>query len=255
MRRFQAWVIVALLSAAALAQAQEKDAPKQPAHQGESVSSGGQMTSLLSGEALRSGTVLHAQLGWPGLSLGLLTSIGQALDVGGRLSIVYAYEGITRVAGIPGLKLQGVARLQLLERGKINLGLRFSPGLFVYFFPGGTEIGIPLPVDLTFGFALSPKMMINLGLDIPMFAVFGPYGGLAVPVLAGGGLEYAVDRQLALTLNLRVGPSVPLTGYGYYYAFWQGYWCFDAFGRPYQCGSYYSNIPAMEALFGVTYRL
>jgi len=250
MTRFHAG-LVALFSSVALAQG--ADASRPPPRQAES---GGQMSSVLSGKALGSGTLIHGQLGWPSLSATLLTSAGGPLDFGGRFSFLYGYEGITQVAGIPGLKLQGVLRFQLLERGKLNLGLRFSPGVFFYFFPGGTEIGMPLPVDLAFGFAVSPKLMLNLGLDLPAFVVFGPYGGLAVPPLAGGGLEYAVDRQLALTLNLRAGPSVPLTGNSYSFMLWQGYWCFDALGRPYRCGAYYSlSAPAMEALFGLTYRL
>lgn len=247
MKRFQVLVVMLLSSVAFAQESGESGATARPGEYAHS--------SVLSGKALRGGTTIHGQIGWPGLSATLLTSAGSNLDIGGRFSLLYGYEGITRVAGIPGLKMQGVLRLELLERGRINLGLKFSPGLFVYFFPGGTEIGMPLPIDLAFGFAVTPKLMLNAGLDLPIFAAFGPYGGLAVPVLLGGGVEYALDRQLALTFNLRVGPSVPLTGNGYYSSFWQGYWCFDAFGRPYQCGAYYSNIPALETLFGLSYRL
>jgi hypothetical protein len=98
--------------------------------------------------------------------------------------------------------------------------------------------------------------MLNVGLDVPMFVAFGPLGALAVPVLFGAGVEYALDRQLALTLNLRAGPSVPVTGYGYLY----GYdpfdaWCRDPSGGWYRCGYYRAGLPAAEALIGLSYRL
>jgi len=237
-------VVLALLSAPVLA-----EEPKAES------GGGGQMTSVLSGKSMGSGALVHAQIGFPGLSVALLTG-GGPLDIGARFSLLYAYEGITVLTRIPGIKLQGVVRMQLLDRGKLNLGLSFSPGLFFYFFPGDTEIGLPLPVNLVLGYAVSPKLMAHLGVDLPIFAVFGPLGGLAIPVLVGGGLEYAVDRQLALTLSLRVGPSVPLTGNGLAYTYWPGYWCYDLAGNPYRCGPYYSfGAPAMEGLFGITYRL
>jgi hypothetical protein len=87
-----------------------------------------------------------------------------------------------------------------------------------------------------------------------MFVVFGPGGGLAVPVLVGGGIEYALDRDLTLTANLRAGPSVPPTG-NPNYPYWEGYWCTDRLGRLYRCGTYYSTTPALEALIGLTFRL
>ncbi len=244
MRPHQMCLVAVLLSAAAFAQ-------EPPSGYGAN-----RTTSVLSGKPLGSGTVVHGQIGWPGLSFTLLTSGGDRVDFGGRLSLLYGYEGITRMSGVPGLKLQGVLRLGLLERGRMNLGLKFSPGPFFYFFQGGTEVGLALPIDLALGLALSPKLMLSFGLDVPMFAVFGPYGGLAVPVLLGGGVEYALDGQLALTANLRVGPSVPLTGYDYYRYWWDGYWCVDRFGRAYRCGPYYHySVPAMEVLIGLTYRL
>jgi hypothetical protein len=215
------------------------------------------MTSVLSGKALGGATVVHAQVGWPGLSASLLTSASDKLDAGGKISLLYAYEGISWIQA-PGIKLQGVLRLELIDRGKINLGLRFSPGIFFYsfryLFQSWSEVGFALPVDLAFGFALSPRLMLNVGLDVPMFWAFGPWGGLAVPVLFGAGVEYELDRQLALTANLRAGPSVPMMGnaYSYSYPFYAGaYLCRDASGW-YEC---YNAYPAMEALIGLSIKL
>jgi hypothetical protein len=234
-----------LLSTAA--GAQDADAPS-----GHSGAAG--MTSVLSGKALGRGALVHVQLGWPGISAAVLTSASDRLDVGGSFSFLYGYEGITRMAGVPGVKVQGVGRLELYESGKINLGLSASPGVFFYFFQGGSEIGLAIPLELTLGFSVMPKLMLNGGIDVPVFAVFGPYGGLAIPVLIGGGLEYALDNRIGLTMNMRAGPSVPLTGYRYF-SYWSGYWCYDFNGRPYPCGNAYYTVPAMEMLLGLSFRL
>lgn len=218
---------------------------------------GGRAMSVLSGRTLKSGTVVHAELGWPSISATLLNALSDQLDVGGKFSLMYGYEGITALGGVPGFKLQGVARLGLLERGKLNLGLRFEPGIFTYFFSGGgAQLGIALPFELNAGFTLSPKLILNFGIDLPMFVVFGPYGGLAVPVLVGGGAEYALSSRLAVTFNLRAGPSVALVGNRYSYAYFDNNYCQDDRGRWFRCGAYYSYAaPALEMMIGVAYRL
>lgn len=225
------------------------------AEEGPSASSGGRSISVLSGKTLGSGMVVQAEFGWPSVSATLLGAVSDKVDLGGRLSLMYGYEGITAFAGVPGVKAQGIFRLELLERGKLNLGLRFEPGPFFYGFPGGSEFGLALPLELAMGIALTPKVMLNAGIDVPMFVVFGPYGGLAVPLLIGGGVEYQLDRNLALTLNTRLGPSVPLTGRYYDVAYWDYGWC-QSGGNVYRCGPYYrTTVPAMEMLLGVSYRL
>ncbi|HYX92764.1 MAG TPA: hypothetical protein VE782_14465, partial [Myxococcaceae bacterium] len=132
------------------------------------------------------------------------------------------------------------------------LGLEFSPGFFFYsasyYYPGATLVGLTFPVGLALGFAVSPNLMLSLGVDVPLSFPFG--FAPAVPVRVGAGLEYGIDRSLALTLNLRGGP------YGGWYS--QGLnTCYDPWsGTYYACGGggyYYSTT--MEALIGLSYRL
>ncbi|MFZ5471645.1 MAG: hypothetical protein ACOZIN_19640 [Myxococcota bacterium] len=205
--------------------------------------------SVLAGKVVgQSSTVLHGEAGWPGLSMSVWRGAGPKLDIGGKASLLYGYEGITQMAGVPGIKLQGLIKLSLLDRNKINLGLKASPGMFFYFFPGITDVGITLPLDLTLGFAATPSMMLNVGMDMPMFVVFGTWGGMVVPVRLGAGLEYFLDRTMALTLNLRAGPVVN----NYYYPSYSV--CFDRFGRGYRCGGPAPAATA-EMLVGLSYRL
>ncbi|HYX91884.1 MAG TPA: hypothetical protein VE782_09995 [Myxococcaceae bacterium] len=247
--RALAVALAALISTLALAADESSPSRSRFRLGGETV------TSVLSGKSLEGTTVFHGQVGFPGLALTLLTGASDKLDVGGRVSFLYAYEGITGLPSTPGIKLQGILRLQLLDRGKINLGVRFSPGIFFYSFPGWTETGLALPLDVAFGYAIAPSLMLNVGLDVPMFIPFGPYGALAAPVLFGGGVEYALDRQLALTVNLRAGPSVPITGNIPIAGPWANVWCVDQFGQLYWCGYYRYNLPAAEALIGISYKL
>jgi len=176
----------------------------------------GQGWSVLSGQTVGQGrNTLVGQVGWPGLSLGLLHGATQRFDIGGKLSFNYGREGIvTRV--VPGLKLQAWMRLMLLQTSQVNIGLTFSPGPFFYFYDSGTDVGLALPVGLTLGLPVGSALMVNVGIDVPFYVTFGNGGGPVFPLLVGGGLEYFVDSNLAVTFNVRMGPSI---GSAYVYGY------------------------------------
>ncbi|WP_375767197.1 hypothetical protein NR798_36765 [Archangium gephyra] len=167
----------------------------------------GQGWSMLSGQTLGQGTALSGQVGWPGVSLGLLHGATSRFDIGGKLTFNYGREGlITSV--VPGLKLQAWMRLMLLQTSRVNLGLSFAPGPFFYFYERFTDVGLSLPISLTLGIPVGSALMLNAGMDIPFYVIFGTGGGVVVPILLGGGLEYFIDRSLAVSFNVRMGPSV-----------------------------------------------
>lgn len=175
--------------------------------QGESYSRG-QGWSVLSGQSVGLGTnTLVGQVGWPGLSLGLLHGGTDRFDIGGKVGFNYGREGIvTRV--VPGLKLQAWLRLMLIQASKVNVGLSFAPGPFFYFYKGYTDVGLVLPLALTIGIPVGSALMLNVGLDAPFYVTFGNNGGPVVPLLVGGGAEYFIDRSLAVTFNVRMGPTL-----------------------------------------------
>jgi len=186
-----------LVSGAAMAQ-----------EEGAAYSGRGQGWSVLSGQTMgQGGTALVGQVGWPGVSLGLLHGAAQRFDIGGKLTFNYGREGII-TSVVPGLKLQAWVRLMLLQTSRVNLGLTFAPGPFFYFYERFTDVGLSLPIALTVGIPVGSALMLNVGLDIPFYVIFGTGGGVVVPVLLGGGLEYFVDRNLAVNFNVRMGPSV-----------------------------------------------
>lgn len=167
----------------------------------------GQGWSVLSGQTVGSGNVLTGQVGWPGVSLGLLHGATNRFDIGGKLSFNYGREGIV-TSVVPGLKLQAWMRLMLLQSSGVNVGLSFAPGPFFYFYEDGTDVGLSLPIALTVGIPVGSALMLNVGMDIPFYVIFGAGGGPVFPILFGGGLEYFVDRNLAVTFNVRMGPSI-----------------------------------------------
>jgi hypothetical protein len=207
-------VVVAALGLPAVSAAQEVQVSK-PSY------GRGQGWSAHSGATVGQGaTALTADVGWPGLSLGVLYGAGARFDLGARFTFNYGFEGMVRHVA-PGIKLQGVARLMLLETSKINLGLEFAPGPLFYFdaprdnrFYYREMIGLTLPISVNLGIPVGSAIMLNAGLDMPMFVIFGQSGGLVFPVLFGGGLEYFIDRSLAVTFNVKMGPSF----FTYYYS-------------------------------------
>lgn len=177
------------------------------------ASAQGQGWSVLSGETVGSGrTVFHGQVGFPGLSATLLHGNSDKVDLGGRFSFNYGEEGLVDAIN-PGLKLQGLMRINLVK-SKVNVGLALEPGVFFYFYGGGTDIGMTIPIKLAVGIPASSALMINVGMDLPLAVKFNRGSTVIIPILFGGGLEYAIDQSLMATFNLRMGPSIFTRGGG-----------------------------------------
>lgn len=197
----------------------------------EPVLSRGQGWSLFSGQTVgNNANVISGQVLWPGLSAQFTHGATDKFDIGARLTLInYAFEGRVRDL-VPGMKLQAVTRFGLLQKGKLNLGAEFAPGLMLYFPGGRSQFGLALPLRLTAGIPIGAAMMVNFGMDLPMFVVFGTRGetGFHLPILFGGGLEYFIDRRLSASFNIKMGPSI-----------------YTRFG---------TAEFAMDALFGVAYR-
>jgi opacity protein-like surface antigen len=189
----------------------------------------GQAWSVYSGYTLGQGnTVLAGQLGWPGISATLLHGVTGEFDVGGRFGFNYGLEGMVREV-VPGIRLQGVARINLVDQQRLGLALEFAPGPIFYFRRSVTQVGMALPVKLSVGIPVGSAIMINAGMDVPMFVLFGTGSYFGIPLLFGGGVEYFVNQNLAATFNVKMGPT------------------FRTNNR--------SAEFALEALFGVAYRL
>jgi hypothetical protein len=221
MNRLARSLVVSLIVAAA-APALAEELPRLqltppalvPADQGGGAGEGGR-GSVLSGRTIGNGAdAIHAQFGWPGIGITYLHGADHNLDFGGSFTFNYGYEGVPVIN--PGLKLAGVIRLNLVDGGKVNFGLRFDPGISMYFGnnysryfnDSGFQFGLALPVSLAFGIPIGDAVMINFGLDVPMTIFLTPDAVFELPFLFGGGVEYHVDSHLSLTANTGFGPDV-----------------------------------------------
>jgi hypothetical protein len=165
--------------------------------------------SAMSGQTLGSGAgMIWGQFGWPGISADLAYGVSPTLDLGGRFTFNYGEEGITDT-GVLGLKFQFTLRGQLINKPKFDMALRFDPGLLLYFPSNTTVVGMTFPVGLEFGFPITPVFRANASFDLPFWITFSPSPVVGyIPILFGGGVEYLVQRDLALTARLKMGPTI-----------------------------------------------
>jgi hypothetical protein len=64
-------------------------------------------------------------------------------------------------------------------------------------------------VGLEFGFPITPVFRANASFDLPFWITFSPSPVVGyIPILFGGGVEYLVQRDLALTARLKMGPTI-----------------------------------------------
>ena len=168
----------------------------------------GQGWSVLSADSLgRNNTAFSGQIGWPGLTLGVLHGASEQFDIGGKFNFNWGREGWVRDT-TAGIKLQAWMRYTLARSGNVSFAVTFQPGPLFYFHDDDTDVGLALPVGFVVGIPASSALMLNVGLDIPFHVYFGENIGPVIPVLVGGGMEYFIDNRLAATFNLRMGPSL-----------------------------------------------
>ena len=181
-----------------------------------------------SGETVGAGAnVLRGQVGFPGFAGDFIHGIDPTLDIGGRLWLNYAIEGNTNASAFE-FKIQLTLRKQFMDNGKLKLAGTFDPG-FLLFSSGGTVTGITFPVGVQLGIPIDNKVTINASFDIPMYVLFNAATNFHLPLLFGGGVEYLIEPNLALTFKLKLGPDI-------------GFGTFSG-----------SNF-ALYALFGVAYK-
>lgn len=198
-----------------------------PGGAAEAATRTGQGWTVLTGETVGgNNTVVHLQAGWPGISATLLHGYTPTVDLGGIFAFNYGYEGDVNVVH-PGFKLQALGKATLLDDPKYNLGVWFAPGILTYFFGSGpcyfgycvggpgTLFGLAFQTGLIFGLPVTNLVNIAFNFDLPLFVTFGDYGSFTIPILFGGGVEYFLEKNMALTFNLRAGPMIfAKSGYG-----------------------------------------
>lgn len=196
--------LVVLLTTVAQAQDYIQDMPIEiiPQQVGQTWSAVGPRT------AVPGARVLEAEVGYPRVSVGYWQGVLSGLNVGGRVSFAYGFEGMLRDVA-PGFKVQGLLKYRFFEGQQVSFGVTFEPGLFVHSsFVQGTRTGLALPVGVRLGIAASSALAVAISVDAPFWFEIGRYEGWNVPILTGGGVEYFITSQWVVFFKARIGPTL-----------------------------------------------
>jgi hypothetical protein len=166
--------------------------------------------SVLTGRTVGAGNfIVHPEIGYPAVSVTLLSGMSNRYDFGGRFTVGYS-QPLGPFGVSPGLGAQMVMRWNWLDDNFVSLGGRIEPGvLFGVFREAAATLVLPFGVDL--GFHPHPILNIALGADIGVGVVVLYNGGASfiLPLTIGPGMEINLTDAVQLTLNTRFG------GYGY----------------------------------------
>lgn len=149
-------------------------------------------------------TVLQAEAGWPGIGFTWLHGIDQQSDVGLHLGFNYGLEGTTNTTA--GVNVAVPYRRALGRIGGAAFAFEMQPGVSLYGNHGGVLFGVGGPIGVVAGFHVSPQLTLDVAGDAAVLWSFSnPAGFLFGPQL-GGGFEYLLETDLAVTGRVRVGP-------------------------------------------------
>ncbi len=174
-----------------------------------------------SGQTVGEGAnVVRAQIAWPGLWLDYVYGVNPTFDIGGRLAmnwggpageLNYCFSnGFASACGGStfNFDFQLLLRMKIAEISGLKLAGTFNPGFLVY--TSGNVTGINLPLGVQLGIPFNDKLIFNASIELPMYMTFAnSVTNFTIPILFGGGAEYAVMPELLITFKLAMGPSIP----------------------------------------------
>ncbi|HMK73511.1 MAG TPA: hypothetical protein VK454_09230 [Myxococcaceae bacterium] len=156
--------------------------------------------------------VVRGQVGYPGIWLDYIHGLDPTFDIGGRFSFNYGFQGSVQAgSGQIGLLFQVLLRKQFIELAGFKMAATFNPGFMLYFPSPGTVAGITFPIGAQMGFPIMDKLVANASFELPMYLTFAANGAptyFYFPILFGGGVEYFLQPDLALTFKLALGPTI-----------------------------------------------
>ena len=161
-----------------------------------------------SGETVGAGNnVVRGQVGFPGLWADIIHGTDATTEIGGRLQLNYGVEGLTDATHFE-MALNFLLRKQFVDNGKFKFAGTFNPGILFYTAFSTTTFGITFPVEGQFGIPIDPKVTLNASFGLPMWVTFGSASAFYLPIMFGGGVEYLLEPNVALTFKLRLGPTI-----------------------------------------------
>jgi hypothetical protein len=157
-------------------------------------------------------SVLQAEAGWPGIGFTWLKGLDERTDVGLHVAFNYGFEGTAN--SVTGFNFAVPYRVTLANFGDTAIAFDAQPGLSIYSNNGGALVGVGGPIGVVAGFHVSPPLTLDLGADVPVLLSFSNPAGFLFGPQFGGGAEYLIDRNLAVTARFRVGPRFALDSAG-----------------------------------------
>lgn len=161
-----------------------------------------------SGQTVGAGAnVLRAQVGYPGFAGDFIHGLDSQTDIGGRVWLNYAVEGVTNASAFE-FKIQLTLRRLFLDSGKIKVAGTFDPGYLNFSKNGLSKSGMSLPIGVQVGIPINEVMTANVSFDVPFWFTFGDFSQFDIPLLFGVGFEYLLQPNLALTAKIKAGPDI-----------------------------------------------
>ena len=160
----------------------------------------------------RGNSVLQAEAGWPGIGFTYLHGTDVNTDLGFHVGFNYGFEGTT--TSVAGLNLSVPFRHVLGNAGDTTFSFRTDPGLTIYGNHGSTLVGVGGPIGVVVGFRIDPRLTLDVGADVPVLLSFSNPAGFLFGPQAGGGGEYLIENNLAVTARVRIGPEFGLNTAG-----------------------------------------
>ena len=202
--RVASWVLGALLVVVLPARAQLVETSFTPV--------GDTNWSATAGRTAGAGNaVLQAEAGWPGIGFTYLRGMDELTDVGLHVGFNYGFEGTTN--NIVGFNLAVPYRRTIGDMAGATFAFQTQPGLSIYG-NHGAMVGVGGPIGVVAGFKMSPQLTLDVGADVPVLLSFSNPAGFVFGPQFGGGGEYLIDRNLAVTARFRVGPEFALDSAG-----------------------------------------
>lgn len=156
-------------------------------------------------------SVLQVEAGWPGIGFTWLKGINERSDYGLHLGFNYGFEGTSNT--VTGFNFAVPYRRTLAASGDTSLAFETQPGLSIYA-NNGAMVGVGGPIGVVGALQVSPQLTLDLAAEVPVLITFtNPTGVVFGPQFGGGG-EYLIDRNLAVTVRLRIGPRFALDSAG-----------------------------------------
>lgn len=220
-------LLIALLSIGSTALAQEPMSEEQTVTEYDrGPAPANDHFSELTGRTVGNGNfIVHPEVGFPAVSVTLLSGMRDRYDFGGRFTVGYSAQALSVSRPLnefnraTSLGAQAVMRWNFVDGEYVSFGGRLEPGV-LFGVTRDAAATLVLPFGLDLGFHPHRVVSIAIGGDVGVGAVVNYTGGASfiLPVSAGPGLEFNISDAVQLTLNSRFGgvsfraPTSPLGG-------------------------------------------